>query len=215
MTSRLLSLLFFFAFTALPSFASAPPSLSAKVAALKGTVLFNGKELHEGDSLTANGDLETQSRSYVRLQLEKWKSSIALGPDTKMKLDLSAVKEAKRYQLTDGLCRWISTRKSSEWKGSQVFTKSASLGVRGTDFEIQHREGSQETEIIVFDGDVLFQSNLAKSEALIHKGQWGGVGGKFGEKVAKPIDLSPEQLQKARERSEEFFSRDKSGEATK
>jgi len=191
-----------------PAFGAGAPAPSAKVEKLVGTAFYNGKEIHEGDSLSVNGTLETKKRSFLRIQMDVWNSSIVIGPDTKMTLDLTSPKEAnpKRYQLTDGLCRWVSAMKSSQLKGSHVFTKSASLGVRGTDFEIRNRVASGETEVIVFDGEVLLKSNLAKSEALLKKGQWGGVGGKFGATIAKPVDLSPADLKMAKERSEALVS---------
>jgi hypothetical protein len=125
-----------------------------------------------------------------------------------MALDLTSPKGAdpKRYQLTDGFCRWISSMKSSEMKGSHVFTKTAALGIRGTDFEILNREATGETEVIVFDGEVLLKSKLTESEATLKKGQWGGVGGKFGTAIAKPKDLSAGDLKQAKARTESMVS---------
>ncbi|MGZ3711539.1 MAG: FecR domain-containing protein [Bdellovibrionota bacterium] len=184
--------------------ADVPPKPAAKVEKVVGTVLFNGKEIHEGESLSVNGMLQTQKRSFLRIRMDVWSSSIIVGPDTQMNLDLTSPKTAKpeRYQLKEGFCRWISAMRSTQMKGSHVFTKSAALGVRGTDFEILNRAKTGETEVIVFDGEVLLKSNLADSEALIKKGQWGGVGGKFGATIAKLKDLSPGELKKAKERSE-------------
>lgn len=184
--------------------ADAPEAPSAKVEKVVGTVIFNGKEVHEGESLSVNGTLETKKRSLLRLRMDLWNSTIVVGPDTKMALDLTSSKEVKpqRYQLKEGFCRWISSMKSDQMKGSHVYTKSAALGIRGTDFEILNREATGETEVIVFEGEVLLKSSRAESEALLKKGQWGGVGGKFGATVAKPKDLAPVELKAAKERSE-------------
>jgi len=197
---------FLFSHASLAAESPAKPVASAKVEKLMGKVRYNGKELHEGDVLKTNGLMVTEKGSFVRLHMEIWSTSIVIGPNTKMDLDLTSPKDAapKRYQLLNGLCRWISKMKSDQMKGGHVFTKSASMGVRGTDFEIQAREETGETEVIVFDGKVLLKSTLADSEALIEKGQWGGVGGKFGNTIAKPIDLPPAALQQAKERSAAF-----------
>ncbi|HEY8278224.1 MAG TPA: FecR domain-containing protein [Bdellovibrionota bacterium] len=191
------------AFLSFSAFAETSPAPSAKVEKLVGSAVFNGKEIKEGQVLDVNGTIETKKRAFIRLAMPIWNSSIVIGPETQMKLDLTSPKDKnpKRYELTNGLCRWISSMKSNQLKGSHVHTKSAALGVRGTDFEVQNRKDSGETEIIVFDGEVLLQSKLASSEQLVKKGQWGGVGGKFGKVIAKPIDVPEDALKKAKERS--------------
>jgi hypothetical protein len=197
------SIILFLSLISLPVFAATPAPPFAKIEKLVGKALFNGKEIHEGDSLIVNGNLQTLKRSFLRIRMDIWNSSIVIGADTQMALDLTSPKSAnpKRYELKDGLCRWISAMKGKQLTGSHVFTKSAAMGVRGTDFEIRNRDKEGETEIIVFDGEVLLKSNLADSEALVKAGQWGGVGGKFGKTVAKPKSLSPAALEEAEARS--------------
>lgn len=189
-----------------PAFAANPPKPSARVEKLVGKATFNGKDLRQGSLITENGKLETKEKSFLRIRMDVWNSSIVIGPATQMALDLTTPKAGnpKRYELKEGLCRWISDMKGEQLKGSHVFTKTASMGVRGTDFEIRNREKEGETEIIVFDGEVLLKSNLAESEALVKAGQWGGVGGKFGKTIAKPISLSPVALEEAKARSEKL-----------
>ena len=47
-----------------------------------------------------------------------------------------------------------------------------------------------ETEIIMFDGEVMMENvNDKDNTALLKKGQWGGIGGRFGDKIAPVLDL--------------------------
>ena len=42
----------------------------------------------------------------------------------------------------------------------------------------------------MFDGEVMMENIADKTNtALIKKGQWGGIGGRFGEKISPILDL--------------------------
>lgn len=168
---------------------------TATVKTLKGEVKFNGKVIKKSDVIKENGLIKTDPRSFVKIEITDWGTAIVIGPNSSMKLDLSAPDVEKKYEFLSGICRWKSlVTKSSEKKG-KIFTKEVSVGVRGTDFLLTRNQHLNESEIIVFDGLVLFQ-NLAdmKDSAEIKKGQWGGVGGRYGEKIGKIIDLPPSAL---------------------
>lgn len=177
---------------------------SAKIEKLVGKADFQGKPLKQGQVLKTNGHLKTGEKSVLKISVGAWKSELVLGANSQMDLDITSPpnKDPKRYQLRDGICRWVSGMKSDKMKGSHVFTKSAAMGIRGTDFWIKHSEATSESEIIVFDGQVLFQSQLEKSEILLHKGQWGGVGGKYGKSVSKPVDVPEEKMKEIRKEFE-------------
>ena len=75
-------------------------------------------------------------------------------------------------------------------------TKTAVMGVRGTDFIGIATPILGESEIVVMDGTVEFASATdAKDVKQIPKGHWGGIGGRFGSKTHSLIQLSAEQLQ--------------------
>lgn len=197
--------MFFILLLSLQAFSAEPANITAaKVEKLVGKAFLGKIELHEGDSISKSGELITGEKSFLRLFVDKWKSSIIVGPNAHMDLDLTTPSEAnpKRYNLREGFCRWVSGMKAEQKKGSHLYTKSAAMGVRGTDFEISNREKTGETEIIVYEGEVAFSSQLAKSEVLLHKGQWGGVGGKFGPQISKIKDLSEKDLEEAKKRTD-------------
>jgi hypothetical protein len=169
---------------------------SGIISKLRGTVLFEGQKLSVGDAINKVGKIETQDKSYVQIKVEKWKNHISIGPNSKMELNFN---DDKAYTLESGTCRW-KTYLKGEPKG-KIFTKSVSMGVRGTDFFLKQTQLLGETEIIMFDGEVLMENlNDKTNTALIKKGQWGGIGGRFGQKIAPVLDL-PQVILESTEKS--------------
>lgn len=163
------------------------------VTKLKGTVIFEGVPLKLGDTIDKVGKLETKDKSYLQIKIEKWKNFISIGPNSKMDLNFN---DEKKYTLEAGFCRWKSFAKS-ESKG-KIFTKRVSFGVRGTDFLLTQEPILGETEIIMLDGEVMMENlNDKTNTALVKKGQWGGIGGRFGEKISPILNLPQAVLDKA------------------
>lgn len=177
------------------SMAQTPPPTppTGVVTKLRGEVLFAGVALKEGDTIDKVGKIETKNKSYLQIKIEKWKNHISIGPNSAMELNFS---DEKKYTLEAGTCRWKSFG-ASDAKG-KIFTKSVSMGVRGTDFHLKYSPILGETEIIMFDGEVMMENLNDKSNtALVKKGQWGGMGGRFGEKISPILDLPKEILTSA------------------
>ena len=79
-----------------------------------------------------------------------------------------------------------------------VRTPGVSLGVRGTDFYASYGSLLGESEIICFESaqGVEFASVKPKEGRLfVRSGQWGGHGGRFGQKLAKPMTLPTSVLE--------------------
>lgn len=185
----------FFLFTALFSFmahaedwetATPPKTIVHKII---GQVLFDGKNLKVGDKIEKSGLLETREKSLVQFKVEAYNNIISVGPSSKMTFNPSS---EKKYILDEGMCRWKTDIKNSlkEHAKGKVFTKTVSMGVRGTDFLIKSNPLFGEVEIIMLDGEVLME-NLqdADNSVLVKKGQWGGMGGRYGKKIAPPIEI--------------------------
>lgn len=164
-----------------------PPS--ALVHKVFGSVTFEGVELKTGDVISKEGLIVTNNKSFIQLKIEKWNSSISIGANSKMELNF---KDEKKYTLTSGHCRWKSLIRDAVINNSKgkIFTKNASMGVRGTDFIIKSFPLFGETEIVMFEGEVTME-NLENKEntVTLKKGQWGGLGGRFGKKINPPLDL--------------------------
>ena len=165
---------------------------------LRGSATFENKELKIGDKIFDKGFLETKEKTFVQIKIDKWKSNISVGANSKMEINLA---EEKKYTLDEGACRWKSFAKS-EFKG-KINTKRASFGVRGTDFLLTSNSLLGETEIIMFDGEVTFENiNDKNNTAILKKGQWGGIGGRFGERIAPVLDLPTAILEQAEKKIE-------------
>ena len=158
----------------------------ATIERIKGKVIFEDKALVSGDLVTKNGLLSTGPKSFVKLVIKEWGNTITLGPNSKMQLDLTKKTTKKKYQFLSGSCRWRTTGKMKKGK---IFTRRVAIGVRGTDYLLKHNDLLNESEIIVFDGEVEMQNVSNQKVLRVKKGQWGGLGGRFGESLKGPIDL--------------------------
>lgn len=167
---------------------------TAVVKRVKGRVFFNDKLLKKGDEINKSGKLTTKKSSFVKISIKEWENTISLGPNSLMKLNLLDKQVEKKYSFIKGACRWISKLDKSKKSKGVIYTPTAALGVRGTDFIVKANDMFQETEIIVLDGMVNFD-NLGDGQdsKLINKGQWGGLGGRFGGNIGNVIDL-PENI---------------------
>lgn len=162
----------------------------AIVTKLRGEVLFEGQPVKEGDTIEKPGKIDTKEKSYIQLKVEKWGNTISIGANSHMTLNFS---DDKKYTLDSGICRW-KTFAQTLTKG-KIHTKNIAMGVRGTDFYLKANSLLGETEVIMFDGEVLME-NAANNEdsIVVKKGQWGGLGGRFGEKIRGPFDLPKEVI---------------------
>ncbi len=198
---RSICLVFFF----LASFSALAAALPvARVIYIKGTANFVGQNVSVNQELASNGVVITGPDTLLKIYIATWQSTIILGPHSSLELNLeNAGKPGDApvvYTLEKGMCRWISDPGAKESNRKGIHTKIASIGARGTDFLIKENPLLSETETVVFEGEVVMVSKLDNpSESQIKKGQWGGLGGRFGQKVIRLLELPPvviEEFQK-------------------
>lgn len=159
-----------------------------------GSVSFNDTDLQVDSKIEGKGILKSGARSFVKIQVEQWGASLILGPDSEMSVDLTKQEDPKSYILDKGYARWRSNNQKALPRSRGIYTKSASFGVRGTDFLVIANELLGETEIVVFDGLVEMKNLSEPTNSFeISKGQWGGLGGRFTQKIQPPITL-PENV---------------------
>lgn len=168
----------------------------AKVVLLKGQATFNGQTLSLHQEISSNGNLAVVGEGVLKIYIAKWQSTIVLGSHSSMEINLSNAKKPGDapiiYLLEKGICRWVSDQGAKGNNRKGVHTKTAALGVRGTDFLLKENPLLGESEVVVFDGEVLMISKLNDpSEARIRKNQWGGLGGRFGQRIGRILDLPP------------------------
>lgn len=180
--------IFFVSFLLSISLFAKPEALVDK---LKGDVQFNGKKLSMNDVVSEDGVLKVGPRSFVRVLVKKWNNTIVLGPNSEMSFKFSDAKSKKFYTFEKGTCRWKTLLKSNGKGKGMVFTKTVSMGVRGTDYLLTVNPDLGESEIVVLEGKVEMTDLAKKKFILISEGQWGGLGGRFGQELKGPIDLPP------------------------
>lgn len=165
------------------------------VSKLLGSATYNGKSISKGAKIEQNGLLKVGEKSILQIKVPAYNSLMTFAPNSKIKLKFKKGKfKSSPYTLMGGTARWV-TQGNSKYKGS-LKTRSAVMGVRGTDFIAVASPIWDESEIVCLDGSVIFiNRKKRKNKYIVKKGQWGGIGGRFGSQMKKPVNL-PENMLK-------------------
>lgn len=167
------------------------------VARLKGKVTFNGVALKLNQKISKGGTLQSSDKSFVSIKSLEFGSNIFLSANSSLKIN--DVKDKVPLSLVEGAVRWVTTKDKTKAKTKTkrvggIKTKNAVFGVRGTNFAIIYGKLLGESEIVCFDGKVNFTNQKnTKNTKLITKGQWGGLGGRFGS-VITVMDKVPKNV---------------------
>lgn len=152
-------------------------------------------QVHHGENLT--GDTLKTGSSGAKFEVVKSRTVIEVAPHSEVKLGLNSDPES--IELITGMARAHVQKKIDAANGKVKFlihSKTATMGVRGTDFVAIATPILGESEIIVFEGNVDFASaSDAKDMKSIPAGHWGGIGGRFGAKTHDLIALPKETLE--------------------
>lgn len=213
---RFTGILIFFLLT-LPSFAS--DQGAAKAIIVRGDVkaMIDGKvvPVKRGEWLPEGAQVRTKAKSFTKL-LFKDKSTMNVGPESQMKIDAFPEKEAGIITLVKGTIRSKVTKnymKMDDKEKSKLFikTKTAAMGVRGTDFQVAFNPVNLNTSLITFEGAVAMakiaesmgggfnQGNLeaavsGPNAVMVKRGQFSAANGNAA-KVTIPVKISPVQLE--------------------
>jgi len=192
----------------------------AKAIILKGTVhevKSNGERvlLKRGSWVTEGSVVKSESRSFVKLLFID-KSQMNLGPESEMKIKEFPRDKAGIINLLKGKVRAQVTKNYMDMdrKKSKLFikTKTAAMGVRGTDFQVIYNPRNDVTSLVTFEGAVamakidaaigenninqnLLETTLNRREAVVVKqGQYSGSTPNQ-RRVSIPVKISPTQLE--------------------
>ena len=195
----------------------------AKVIILRGKVIAKAKDsgnvqvLKKGMWLSAGTIVKTSKRSFVKLLFID-KSQLSLGPKSEMVIKQFPKNKPGVIDLLSGKLRSKVTKNYMEIKdkeGSKLYiqTRTAALGVRGTDFQVGFYPESNKTTLITFSGAVAMAkfNNIkvgtteintkklekvlrSKTAVVVRKGEFSNVA-PDRPSPAKPVKISPEQLQ--------------------
>jgi hypothetical protein len=172
-------------------------AIFGKVSAYSGDVKINGKAVTEVDQSIWEADvMETGASGRLVLKLADG-SRILVSRSTQIESRRLLNDEIGDRELKLGRGRIRVQIMPSDLPVKPKFfirTATASMGVRGTDF-IGSFQTSGETEIVVLEGAAVFHSEKnIHDEVEVKAGHWGGIGGRFGSKMAPPKKLSADQL---------------------
>jgi len=161
----------------------------AKILALRGFISFNGKGVKKDTLIKSEGKIKTGAASYIKLKMNHLKSVIIIGPNSEMDLSFEESDKTKDTVLIQGLARWVSEKNQDDSKRG-IRTRQAVMGIRGTDYIVKAQSLFGETEIVVLEGEVNFESlSDNKDQKLLKKNQWGGIGGRYGQSIGNILDL--------------------------
>jgi len=197
---------------------------AAKVIVLKGKALalIGGKTstLKRGDWLPVGAQVKTLERSFAKLLFID-KSTMNVGPSSQMKIDAFPKQDAGIITLVKGQIRSKVTKNYMQMNKkdkSKLFikTKTAAMGVRGTDFQVSYSLKTQNTTLLTFEGSVAMaklaagasrfnQALLEKAVSgptavMVRRGQFSGASPK-SEKTTVPVKISPIQLESLESKS--------------
>lgn len=193
----------------------------AKVIILKGKVQAHLKDGSAKDVvmdqwIPEGTKLVTQERSFVKLLFID-KSEMNLNPKSEMIISSFPKKEAGIISLVKGELRSKVTKdymQMDDKSKSKLYikTKSAAMGIRGTDFQVNYNEANGNTSLITFEGAVAMggierdfrernfnQDTLEKvvsneKAVLVKEGQFSAVT-QISDRALVPTLLAPNQLE--------------------
>ena len=164
-------------------------------------------DLKKGSWLQEGSIIETSAKSFVKLGFID-KSSMNVGPKSKLKIEKFSKKEAGVINVLSGKIRSEVTKNylDMEKNKSKLFVKSknAVMGIRGTDFLFSTNPKTKATTAVLFEGSVVFKKldkkdNLRDLESIVNKGRRinpgeFSVADKKRSKTTVPAKLSSKQF---------------------
>jgi hypothetical protein len=182
----------------------------ATVILVRGTAKTSeGKTLALKDIVKPGTTVKTEAKSFVKLLFAD-QTSMNVGPDTTLKIEPTKPGDPSLVNLVGGQIRAKVTKdllKGNDDKEKMlVKTKTAAMGIRGTDFNVSFNNQNQVTALITFEGSVAMikaDPNESPFAALARAGdsvQMVGAGQFSGaqpdrEQASIPVKISPAQLE--------------------
>lgn len=180
------------------------------------------KSAVKGEWVTQGSVIKTQPRSFVRLSFID-KSTINIGPNSEMKIEKFSKEEAGVLNVFSGKIRAKVTKDYLQMNKNEsklfVKSKSAVMGVRGTDFVFSYNPERDAATTVLFEGSIVFnkinKNNMRMQlEDIVNRGQKIKPGqfsvSKRGiAKPTVPAKMSTKQI-KALEKNDTFKNKNSS-----
>jgi hypothetical protein len=198
----------------------------AKVVIMKGQVrakLVDQSivEVKIGQAIPEGATLQTSEKSFVKLIFID-KSQMNLGPNSQMVITAFPKNEAGIITLVKGQIRSQVTKDYMEMDDKNksklyIKTKTAAMGIRGTDFQVNFNPENQNTALITFEGKVVMAhieknsredqfnqrnlENIVSSDkaVMVERGQISAVNLNVAERAMVPTLLGTKQIEALKE----------------
>lgn len=197
-------------------FAMAEENGVAKVVIVKGDVFEakSNRAIKKDDWLKEGESLKTSDKAFAKLIFID-KSTMNIGPKSEMVITSFQKDKAGIIDLVQGQIRSKVTKNYMEMdkEKSKLFikTRTAAMGVRGTDFQVNFNPDNMNTSLITFEGAVAMgaiaeramkkfsHDNLEKivsdsTAVMVKRGQFSGVMPGIDTKPVEPIKINSKQL---------------------
>ena len=148
----------------------------------------DAKSAKEGQKIYKEASILTADKSFVRIQLLD-NSQINLGANSKIILDQTTFQNIGVVSLLRGMVRTVVEKDNDEKNKSEkgkkdklyIKTRTAALGIRGTDFLTNYNPENNITNLVTFRGKVAIVKSSTKdfAEALKSKDTMMVESGKF------------------------------------
>jgi hypothetical protein len=184
---------------------------SATVILVRGTATTDqGKTLQLKDVVPSGSTIKTGPRSFVKLLLSD-QSQLSVGPESEMKIEPKKAGDPALINLVGGQIRAKVTKdlmnknQGDPKEKLLIKTKTAAMGVRGTDFNVTFNQMNSFTALITFEGSVAMARMdspgldpmiaLRASEGVqsVGAGQFSGAQPDMAQ-ASVPVKISPSQL---------------------
>ena len=208
---------------ALSSLAYAGSGDVAKAIVVRGKAMAqtpDGKviQLKQGMWFKEGTQVKTADRSFVKLLFID-KSQMNLGPNSQMKIDKFPENDPGIVTLVKGQLRSKVSKNYMEMDKkdkSKLFikTKTAAMGVRGTDFQVNYNPANNFTSLVTFEGAVAMAALTAVAKSIdlsdqgrlesivssnlavtVTRGQFSGASPETGSAATIPVKINPMQLE--------------------
>lgn len=138
----------------------------------KATVLYphnhKAQEIKENDLIPEDSSILTQDKSFIKIEYPD-KTQVNIAPNTKLVVELiQNKKQAGLINLLKGVIRAkVSKEEDRVSEKFIVKTRTAAMGVRGTEFQFGVSEDQQTTSLLTFEGKVELTNKTITKEELI------------------------------------------------
>jgi len=161
---------------------------------------LEAKNLVLGQTVSKEASILTSEKSFVQIMLLD-KTQINLGPSSKIYLDQTAFEKVGIISLLKGIIRTNVVKESEVKDKLYIKTRTAAMGVRGTDFQTSFNPENKITNLITFRGKVAMikteSNNLAdslsgKETVFVDSGKFAAISTHL-KNATEPVKISPIQ----------------------